>query len=111
MAKLSKCQFGMSKCTYLGHVIGSGSVEPEPLKVLVVKRFEAGAVNKDAGSSVPRPDWILPTVYTAVALPLIELTKKLAPTDVIWTVKCETVFQELKRLLCSTLDSANVPCL
>ena len=36
--KLSKC---MSKCPYLGHVIGSGSVEPEPSKVLVVKLFEA----------------------------------------------------------------------
>ena len=31
--KLSKCQFGMSKCTYLGHVIGSGCVVPEPSKV------------------------------------------------------------------------------
>eukprot|EP00731_Ephydatia_muelleri_P036306 Em0233g2a len=33
---------------------------------------------------------------------LTELTKKMAPTDVTWTAKCETAFQELKRLLCYT---------
>ena len=26
----------------------------------------------------------------------------MAPTDVTWTAECETAFQELKRLLCST---------
>ena len=38
-ATLSKCQFGKSKCTFLGHVIGSGGMEPELSKVLVVKQF------------------------------------------------------------------------
>ena len=38
--KLSKCQFGMAKCLYLGHVIGSGGMEPEPSKVAAVNRFE-----------------------------------------------------------------------
>ena len=37
-----------------------------------------------------------------MALPLTELTKKMAPTTVTWTLRCETAFQELKRLLCST---------
>ena len=37
-----------------------------------------------------------------MALPLTELAKKMAPTTVTWTLRCETAFQELKRLLCST---------
>ena len=27
--KVGKCQFGTSKCVYLGHMVGNGSVEPE----------------------------------------------------------------------------------
>ena len=102
--KLSKCQFGMSKCTYLGHVIGSGSVEPEPSKVLVVKRFEAPKTKTQVRAFLGLTGYyrrFIPN-YAAVALPLTELTKKMAPTDVTWTAKCEAAFQELKRLLCST---------
>ncbi|XP_031502673.1 uncharacterized protein LOC116265858 [Nymphaea colorata] len=36
-AKLSKCSFGMSEATYLGHVIGNGSVKMEEAKVLAVR--------------------------------------------------------------------------
>ena len=31
-AKPSKCHFGMLECTYLGHVVGDGMVQPEPSK-------------------------------------------------------------------------------
>ena len=27
--KVGNCQFGTSKCVYLGHMVGNGSVEPE----------------------------------------------------------------------------------
>ena len=102
--KLSKCQFGMSKCTYLGHVIGSGSVEPEPSKVLVVKQFEAPKTKTQVRAFLGLTGYyrrFIPN-NAAVALPLTELTKKMAPTNVTWTAKCEAAFQELKRLLCST---------
>ena len=32
-AKPSKCQFGMSHCVYLGHVVGNRIVRPEPSKI------------------------------------------------------------------------------
>ena len=102
--KSSKCQFGMSKCTYLGHVIGSGIVSPEPSKVLVVQRFEAPKTKTQVRAFLGLMGYyrrFIPN-YSAVALPLTELTKKMAPTTVTWTLRCETAFQELKRLLCST---------
>ena len=34
-AKLSKCCFGTTSCTYLGHVVGSGVVCTEPSKCTV----------------------------------------------------------------------------
>ena len=38
--KWKKCQFGMAKCGYLGHVIGSGKVCPESAKSEAVRKFE-----------------------------------------------------------------------
>ena len=32
-AKFSKCQFGMSRCMYLGHDIGGGHVRPDSSKI------------------------------------------------------------------------------
>ena len=37
--KLKKCQFGMDHCVYLGHVVGSEEVSPEPTKLAAVKTF------------------------------------------------------------------------
>ena len=36
-AKPRKCQFGMSHCVYLGHVVGGGVVRPEPPKLEAVR--------------------------------------------------------------------------
>lgn len=102
-AKLSKCQFGMAKCMYLGHVIGSGGVEPEPSKVLVVKQCEAPKTKTQVRAFLGLTGYyrrFIPN-YAVVARPLTELTKKMAPTKITWTAQCEAAFQELKRLLCS----------
>ena len=101
--KLSKRQFGMAKCLYMGHVIGSGGVEPEVSKVAAVNRFETPKTKTQVPAFLGITGyyrWIIPN-YAAMALPLTELTEKCAPTQVIWTTQCEAAFQELKRLLCS----------
>ena len=38
-AKPRKCQFGMTQCVYLGHVVGNGVVRPEQSKVEAVMSF------------------------------------------------------------------------
>ena len=38
-AKMSKCQWAMAKCTYLGHVVGGGQVKPEINKLEAVKKL------------------------------------------------------------------------
>ena len=89
------------KMHVLGHVIGSGGVEPEPSKVMAVKRFEAPKTKTEVQAFLGLTGyyWFIPN-YAAVALLLTELTKKVAPTEVTWTAQCEAAFQELKRLLC-----------
>ena len=39
--------------------------------------------------------------YSTIAAPLTDLTTKSAPNKVIWSTKCRTAFQTLKKLLCS----------
>ena len=34
--KREKCQFAMSECVYLGHIVGGGKVSPEEVKVQAV---------------------------------------------------------------------------
>ena len=84
-------------------MIGSGGVEPEPSKVAVVNRFETPKTKTQVRTFLGITGYyrrFIPN-YAAVALRLTELTKKCAPTQVIWTAQCEAAFQELKRLLCS----------
>ena len=38
-AKPNKCQFGMSSCAYLEHVVGGGVVKPHPDKIASVSSY------------------------------------------------------------------------
>jgi len=44
--KAKKCQFGMTQCHYLGHVVGIGLVQPEPAKIVAVERFPTPETKK-----------------------------------------------------------------
>ena len=62
-AKLSKCQFGMRTCTYLGHVVGNGLIKPE------VSKIQYSTVICSASVKMPCFPWInrvLPQVYPGV---------------------------------------------
>lgn len=37
--KSKKCQFAMSQCAYLGHVVGNSEVRPEQMKLQAVEDF------------------------------------------------------------------------
>ena len=38
-AKLSKCQFDMNECQFLGHMVGDGQIHPDDAKVAAVHHF------------------------------------------------------------------------
>lgn len=40
--------------------------------------------------------------YASVAAPLTDLTKKIAPSNVVWNGECDKAFKELKKLLCTS---------
>ena len=44
--KPSKCQFAMTECTYLGHVVGNGVVNPEEGKLRAIDQFSQPKTKK-----------------------------------------------------------------
>ena len=48
--KLSKCQFAMTECTYLGHVVGNGVVKPEEGKLRTIEQLPQPKTKKQIRS-------------------------------------------------------------
>jgi len=49
---LNKCTFAQSKATFVGHVIGSGMIEPDPVKVATVHEIKTPVTKKDVRSLI-----------------------------------------------------------
>ena len=45
--KLRKCRFGGTQVPYLGHVVGGGSHQPDPNKVLAAKEYPQTVTKTD----------------------------------------------------------------
>ena len=101
--KTRKCQFGMPKCVYLGHVIGSGEVTPDPSKLQSVQGYPRPKTKKEIRRFLGLAGYyrrLIPD-FASIAAPLSDLTKKSAPNLVQWSSQCDSAFQKLKELLCS----------
>ena len=75
--KARKCQFGMAQCQYLGHVVGSGIVQPQPGKLLAVETFEVPRTKKAVRVFLGLTGYYRKFIpnYSAIAAPLTDLTK------------------------------------
>ena len=103
-AKPRKCQFAMFRCSYLGHVVGSGEVRPEQGKVQAVEAFYVPQTKKEVRTFLGLTGYYRHFVpdYATVAAPLTDLTRKSAPSRIAWTPTCNTAFTTLKKALCSS---------
>ena len=73
-----KCQFGMTQCVYLGHIVGNGLVEPEASKVKAVWSFLQPASKKQVRGFLGLSGyyWKFIQGYATLAAPLTDLTRK-----------------------------------
>ena len=55
-AKPSKCQLGMSHCYYLGYMVGGGQARP---KEGGCREGIPNHTDKEAGTGIPRTQWVL----------------------------------------------------
>ena len=90
-AKPKKCQFAMNQCKYLGHVVGNGVVQPESGKVNVVNSFAVPEMKIQVRVFLGLTGYYRRFIpdYATVALPLTDLTKKLAPNLVYYGERCD----------------------
>ena len=75
-AKPSKCQFGMSRCTYLGHVVGGGHVCPDPSKIQSVESFATPTNKKQVRRFLGLTGYYRKFIpdYAKIAAPLTDLS-------------------------------------
>ena len=99
--KLPKCQFGLNKVHYLGHIIGNGELLPDPQKLEAVKGFRRPETKSEVNSFIGLTSYYRKFVpdFATIATPLTNLLKKRQPERVLWTQECEQAFQNLKTKL------------
>ena len=110
-SKPGKCQFGMTKSTYLGHVVGGRCVILEESKVQVVKDLLQPTTERQVCAFLGLTGyyWCFIPNYTSLATPLTDLTCKTAPNQVHWTEECEKSYVRLKELYTVHLTSSEEP--
>ena len=110
-AKPAKCQFGIQKCVYLGHVVGNGQVCPQESKLKAVEAFSLPSTKRQVHAFLGLTGYYRRFIpdYATLAAPLTDLTRKSASDKVEWTAQCDWAFQELTRHLCTApvLQSPN----
>ena len=103
-AKPKKCQFAMKQCSYLGHIVGNGVVQPELDKVEAVRSFTIPQTKTNVRAFLGLTGYYRRFIpgYATIALPLTDLTKKTAPNQVRLDSECDEAFMKLRELLCSS---------
>ena len=101
-AKPKKCQIVMPHCSY--HIVGGGEIKPELSKIEAVQSFAVPTTKQQVRAFLGLTGyyWKFIRDYARVAATLTDLTKKAAPSKVVWSDICKTAFTTLKALLCST---------
>ena len=101
-AKPSKCSIGYCNLECLGHVIGEAStLRPAQDKIEAVQRAERPTTKKQVRSFLGVVGFYRKFIpnFSAIAVPLTDLTKKGLPNKVNWGESHERAFQTLKQSL------------
>ncbi|XP_062568299.1 uncharacterized protein K02A2.6-like [Saccostrea cucullata] len=96
-----KCEFGLSKIVFLGHVISSEGVKPDQEKIKAVSETRTPSNSSEIRSFLGLANYcgrFIPN-FSTIAAPLRELTRK--NTHWSWTKRHQDAFDMLKRALVS----------
>jgi hypothetical protein len=97
--KASKCHFMEKEITYLGYLVSSDGIRPDPKKIQVVKDFPVPRKIRDIRGFLGLCNYYRRFVpnFMDIAKPLYELTK--SDTKFRWHTKCQEAFDELRKKL------------
>ena len=110
-ANVRKCQWGQTRCEFLGHVVGNGTVSPAEGKIEAVRSFEKPQTKKQIRQFLGLTGYYRRFVekYAEHTYYLTEATRKSAPERVVWSPLMFDEFCFLKSVLCS-IPSLTLPC-
>ncbi|XP_071933127.1 uncharacterized protein [Coffea arabica] len=100
-AKFSKCEFWLEEISFLGHKVSKEGIAVDPAKVVAVMNWKQPGTPTEVRSFLGLAGYYRRFIkdFSKIAGPMTELTKK--GNRFIWTLKCESSFQELKKRLTS----------
>ncbi|XP_047173857.1 uncharacterized mitochondrial protein AtMg00860-like [Vigna umbellata] len=99
--KLSKCEFWLEEIQFLGHVISAKGIFVDPTKVEAVLKWERPKTMLEIRSFMGLAGYCRRFFegFSKIVGPLTQLPRKEQPF--LWTDKCETSFEEMKKRLTS----------
>ena len=100
---LKKCSFASSKATFVGHVIGSGQIEPDPEKIATVASLQPPTTKKEVRRVVGFFSCFrnfVPSLADTARI-LTDLTKNGMPNKVPWGPEHQKALDKLKADLCN----------
>jgi hypothetical protein len=102
-AKRSKCEFWLKEVSFLGHVVSNGGIAIDPSKVQDVLNWKASTNVSEIRSFLGLAGYYRRFIegFSKLAKPMTALLEKNA--KFVWSDKCQTNFEELKRRLTTTL--------
>ena len=100
--KLNKCHFCKKEVKYLGHIVSSDGIMPDPEKISGIESYPIPRDLKQLQQFLGLTNYYRRFIdhYSDIAAPLYELTRKTAK-GFCWTPSCTTAFQSLKAALSS----------
>jgi len=96
-AKFSKCEFWLTKISFLGHILSEDGVAVDPAKVEAVTKWKQLTMVTEVRSFLGLAGYYRRFIegFSKIARPMTELTKK--DKKFVWIEACEKSFQELKK--------------
>jgi hypothetical protein len=100
-AKFSKCEFWLTKVTFLGHVISAGGVLVDPGKVKDVLNWMPPTTASEIQSFLGLAGYYHRFIkdFSKIAKPIMKLLEKNKAFE--WTAECQASFEELRKRLTS----------
>lgn len=101
--KLSKCEFFKRSVTFLGHVVSSDGVRPDPRKTAVIRDWPTPRNVSELRSFLGLANYFRKFLqgYSSVVAPLTALLSKKASWPDGWDSRCDAAFEQVKQALIS----------
>jgi hypothetical protein len=103
--KISKCSFAKTEVTFVGHLVGSGRIRPDPAKVATVQNLKPPTTKREVKRLIGFFSYFRSFIpsFAQTAKVLTDLTRKNVPNNIPWDLKHQQAFDKLKCDLCNAV--------